>query len=227
MKNETDLQAESELSEEEKLKAEEKRRKEQEEKSKASSLAVNTNDSGNSFYSGDNFKITCHPNPDGSYSGFASDGRRLHGKNFEEINNQACQILKQRALDKGEEPGVKYSGNPPNQRKAEIFCRNAIVKFGMVIRASSDMPQDSAFWKDLQANYLQNGGKPEEWERMTRFIPDNLMGRTPEKSAENVALIEKMDRLKNQKKTNIQTAQHQNTNGNVFKLIQDSGGRPL
>ncbi len=190
--------AQQQEEEEKKLKEEERRRRQEEEmKLKNNSLPSDTFDFENSFFNGDGLKIICHSNPDGSYTAITTKGQRLRGKNFEEISDQSCKLLKESALAEGKEPKIAYNNNPPNEHKSMIFCRNAILKFDVTISPQSDIPQDKNFWKELHSTYMNNGGTQENWEKMTRFVPDDIIGRSPEEIIKNKNLIAKFEAEKN------------------------------
>ena len=124
---------------------------------------------------------------DGKFTAIGTDGTVLEGKNFEEINDKICQDLKQKVENEGRECVLAYRGKNPERQ--EIFSRNAIMKHGVAI--SDGYPKDPQFWKDLKNEYLADKNHSlQEWERMTRKIPDDVMQRTPEEQARNKKLLD-------------------------------------
>lgn len=122
---------------------------------------------------------------DGKVISRGSNGVVFEGKNFEEVNDKVCSYMKNDSLSKGKEPKIGFHSN--DDTKKEIFSRNAIMKHNVTILAG--WPEDQKFWQDLKKDYLSDKShKQEDWERMTRKIPDDVMQRTPEEKARNKKL---------------------------------------
>ncbi len=122
---------------------------------------------------------------DGKIISRGSNGVIFEGKSFEEVNDKVCSYMKNDSLSKGKEPKIGFHCN--DEDKKEIFSRNAIMKHNVTILAG--WPEDQKFWQDLKKEYLSDKShKPEDWERMTRKIPDDVMQRTPEEKARNKKL---------------------------------------
>lgn len=118
-----------------------------------------------------------------------ADGTILDGKNFEEINDKVCQQFIQIAKTKGKECLVGFYSKDPD--KLKIFSKNAIIKFGITIyEGYSDDPK---FWQSLKNEYLNDKKHSlQDWERITRLIPDNIMQRTDEEKKRNQQLIKEL-----------------------------------
>ncbi len=124
---------------------------------------------------------------DGKFTAIGSDGTVFEGKSFEEINDKVCQNMKQKAEAEGRENTICFNGESPEEQK--IFSRNAIMKHDVTILGG--YPQDPQFWKDLKNEYLADKSHSlQDWERMTRKIPDDVMQRTPEEQARNKKLLD-------------------------------------
>lgn len=122
---------------------------------------------------------------DGKVISRGSNGVVFEGKNFEEVNDKVCSYMKNDSLSKGKEPKIGFYSN--DDTKKEIFSRNAIMKHNVTIMAG--WPEDQKFWQDLKKDYLSDKShKLEDWERMTRKIPDDIMQRTPEEKERNKKL---------------------------------------
>lgn len=134
-----------------------------------------------------------------------SNGMVLEGKNFEEINDKVCNYMKNDALSKGKEPKIGYTGKNPEELKT--FSRNAIMKHNVTILEG--WSEDTKFWQDLKQKYLSDKShKAEDWERMTRKIPDEVMQRTPEEKARNKKLNDAdiIAQMRKGNNPNLQTA---------------------
>ena len=117
------------------------------------------------------------------------DGTILDGKNFEEINDKICQQYVKDAKAEGTECIVCYNGK--DQEELKIFSKNAIMKYGITI--GEGYPNDPEFWQNLKKEYLNDDTHSlQDWERMTRLIPDNVMQRTDEEKKRNQNLIDEM-----------------------------------
>ena len=124
---------------------------------------------------------------DGKFTAIGSDGTVLEGKSFEEINDKVCQNMKQKAEAEGIENTICFNGKSPEEQK--IFSRNAIMKHDVTILGG--YPKDPQFCKDLKNEYLADKSHSlQDWERMTRKIPDDVMQRTPEEQARNKKLLD-------------------------------------
>ncbi len=122
---------------------------------------------------------------DGKFIAHGSDGTVFEGKNFEEINDKVCENLAKNCRDQGEEATIAYHGN--NEENKKIFSRNALLKHDITI--TGGWPKDQQFWQDLKAEYLKDDKHSlNDWERITRKIPDEVMGRTPEERQRNKKL---------------------------------------
>lgn len=122
----------------------------------------------------------------GKYIAYGSDGSILEGNTFEEINDKVCADLVQHCQAQGKEPTLALLNCNDNKEK-QIFSKNAIMKHNATILAG--WPEDKQFWQDLKADYLKDEKHTlADWERVTRKIPDDVMGRTPEESARNKKL---------------------------------------
>ena len=122
---------------------------------------------------------------DGKFIARGSDGTVFEGKNFEEINDKVCENLAKHCRDQGQEATIAYHGN--NEEDKKIFSRNALMKHDITI--TGGWPKDQKFWQDLKAEYLKdNKHSLSDWEKMTRKVPDDVMGRTPEEQQRNKKL---------------------------------------
>ena len=125
---------------------------------------------------------------DGKIVAHGNNGEVIEGKNFEEVNDNVCSIMKQASLAENREPQVSFHSSNDEQRK--IFSRNAVIKHGIVI-GNDGYSQDKQFWQDLKKQYLEDGkGDLSEWERMTRNVPDDIMQRSPEERTRNQKLLD-------------------------------------
>lgn len=119
---------------------------------------------------------------DGKFIARGSDGTILEGKDFEEINDKVCSQIKASPSYSKEKSVISFTGKDPEEQK--IFSRNAIMKHGIAIRQG--FPEDQQFWQDLKKEYLNDKSHSlDEWERMTRKLPDDVLQRTPEESKRN------------------------------------------
>lgn len=119
---------------------------------------------------------------DGKFIARGSDGTIIEGKNFEEINDKICSQLKAAPSYSKEKSVISFTGKDPEEQK--IFSRNAIMKHGIAIKQG--FPEDQQFWQDLKKEYLNDKSHSlDEWERMTRKLPDDVLQRTPEESKRN------------------------------------------
>lgn len=141
---------------------------------------------------------------DGKVISRGSNGVVFEGKSFEEVNDKVCSYMKNDSLSKGKEPKIGFYCN--DEAKKEIFSRNAIMKHNVTILAG--WPEDQKFWQDLKKDYLSDKShKQEDWERMTRKIPDDVMQRTPEEKARNKKLNDAdiIAQMRKGKNPNLQT----------------------
>lgn len=145
------------------------------------------NSSDNETYPG----VKAKKNPDGSFSGYGSDGKYFEGKDFKDLNNKILESFKNKALQEQKEPKASFYSD--NKENVSIFAHEAIVNYGMTIGRNSCYPKDKKFWQNLKQEYLQNEGNSfESWEKITRNISDEAMGRTKEESKKNKALIKQL-----------------------------------
>lgn len=170
----------------------------------------NINDKNDSTYNND--KQCFHLIKDGdNLVVVGSDGTILDGKSFEETNDKVCQQFIQRDMAEGKESVINFQSNDPE--KLKIFSRNAIIKFGITV--GDGYPEDPNFWQSLRNEYLNNENNSiQDWERMTRLIPDNIMQRTAEEKKRNQQLIKELA----DKKTN-------NKNSDFLKQLRN-GSNP-
>jgi len=143
-------------------------------------------------------------NPDGSCTMTGPDGKTKNYPDFESMNDDVCSTLKNKALAENKEPKISFKSSPRDEEHIQTFCRNAIMKHGVTIAPDADFVNDPQFWKDLKQEYLKQGHKESDWNKMTRFVPDEAMGRTPEERQTNNSMIKYMETKErlNKKKEN-------------------------
>ena len=132
---------------------------------------------------------------DGKFIALGSEGTILYGNSFEEVNDKVCYSFLCSDTAIGKEAKVEYTRKDIDQQRT--FARSAILKFRMTVVDSG--PSDPQFWKDLKNEFLANKeNTPELWERITRFIPDEVMLRSPEERERNRNLrkIDDIDKLR-------------------------------
>ena len=87
------------------------------------------------------------------------------------------------------------------------------MKFGLTV--GNGYVNDSKFWQNLKNEYLSvKNHSLQDWERMTRLIPDNVMQRTEAEKKRNQQLIKELD----DKKTS-------NTSSNLIEQLR-KGSNP-
>lgn len=135
-----------------------------------------------------------------------ADGSILDGKNFEEINDQVCKEFASKAKAEGCEKIVSYRSDNPEELK--IFAKTAILKYGLTI--GGGYPKDTEFWKELKNEYLKEGKhSQEDWEKITRQVPNDIMQRTNEEIIRNKNLLAIDNQL--EKVRNKLTPEHPST----------------
>jgi len=147
---------------------------------------------------------------DGKFVFRGPRGDRIEGKDFAEANDKICAIFAKEAKEEGREATIctRWHNVPEAREKKERedFSRNAI-KHGMTIL--DGWSKDSQVWHDLKKDYLADKNhKLEDWERMTRKIPDEVMQRTPEEKARNKKLNDAdiIAQMRKGNNPNLQTA---------------------
>lgn len=126
----------------------------------------------------------------GKYVFRGPKGERIEGKDYAEAKDKICVLFAKEAKEEGREGTIytRWHNVPEAEEKEQrdISSRTAI-KHGLTILGGwSKEPQ---FWQDLKKDYLADKNhKLEDWERMTRKIPDEVMQRTPEEKARNKKL---------------------------------------
>ena len=153
-------------------------------------------DEQTSFKGNDN-SFTVEENADGSLVARGSNGTVIKAPNFEQLNRQVLSTMKEASLREGKEPKVTFRS--PNKERQAIFAKSAILEHGITIGRGSTLPEDTKFWQELKKDYLKDSKHTEEqWNKMTRFVPDKIMGRTKEESSKNQKLIFDLEAKKKQ-----------------------------
>lgn len=154
---------------------------------------------------------------DGKFVAVGPDGTIIDGKSFEETNDKVCQLLAQRSKAEGKEPIIYYHSKDPD--KLKIFSKNAIMKFGITIR--DGYSDDPKFWQSLKNEYLNDEKHSlQDWERMTRLIPDSVMQRTDEEKKRNQQLIKELANKKtNNDRSNFLKQLRNGHNPNLPPLV--------
>ncbi|MBQ4084932.1 MAG: hypothetical protein IJC30_04685 [Alphaproteobacteria bacterium] len=148
-------------------------------------------------YKGKDSSFKVEENEDGSFTARGSNGSIIKAPNFEELNRQVLSSMKETSIKAGKEPRVTFRS--PNEDKRVVFAKSAVLEHGITIGKGSTVPQDMEFWKDLKNEYLEDKNHTEEeWNKMTRFVPDEVMGRTKGESVKNQKLIVDLDLKKKQ-----------------------------
>lgn len=123
---------------------------------------------------------------DGKFEAISPDGQKVIGKNLDDLNLKLAQTFKQKALQEGKEPRVSFEyGKQDNtlskQEMTESFARNFINE-GVTVKG--DLPTDSKFWQKLKQDYLADKKNTlDNWNKLTRFVPPEYMGKSAEKQA--------------------------------------------
>lgn len=146
----------------------------------------------------DNFGFKCSFK-DGIYTAYGSDGKIFSSKDSYELNQQIAKEFKQNAAQTGKEAQCRYESTS----KDPEFMKNvakAFINEGVVI--SGDIPNDPKFWNDFKQEYLNNQENSlEEWNRLTRKIPPEYMGKdknlSTEKSSPQISKAEHIKNLRN------------------------------
>lgn len=130
----------------------------------------------------------------GKFIARGTDGTIIEGKDFRDLNYKVCENLKQHSLSMGKEPiirfmpGKKHSKEETEKRK-EIFASDGILKLGITL--SGGYPEDPKFWSNLKEEYFKNPENTKEnWDKMTRLVPDEIIGRDKEKELNTLKLNE-------------------------------------
>ena len=143
-------------------------------------------------YKGNDSSFKVEENEDGSFTARGSNGSIIKAPNFEELNRQVLSSMKETSINAGKEPKVTFRS--PDEDRRTVFAKSAVLEHGITIGKGSTVPQDVGFWKDLKSEYLKDKThSEEEWNKMTRFVPDEVMGRSKEESAKNQKLIFDLD----------------------------------
>ena len=67
-----------------------------------------------------------------------------------------------------------------NREDIKQACAKSAIEHGIIMHG--DLPQDPKFWQSFKEDFLaDNKHKPEEWERLTAHMPDELLGRKKDK----------------------------------------------
>lgn len=137
------------------------------------------NDEGVGEYRAGSSRYESHQNADGSYTAIGNNGDKITAKNFEELNDIVVSKLKDECLKKKEEPDLTF--HSPSLEKQKIFASAAVLKHGVTIGRTSSIPRYREFWADLKKQYMADSKHNlSDWVKMTRFLPDELLSRTPE-----------------------------------------------
>lgn len=150
----------------------------------------NKNDNG--------YGVSSKRNPDGSYSGYTSDGKYFEENDFKSFNQKTLASFKEKDQRDGKETKISYTGRDKDE--LSIFAHDAIIDFDMTIGPSSSYPKDTKFWKALKEEYLKNEkNSTEGWNKVTRFVSDEVMERTEEEKKQNKDLIASLEKEEEEK----------------------------
>lgn len=109
------------------------------------------------------------------------NGNSFNAKNpYELFNKLNDQVIANNPP--GKEIKMRLNLRPEEKDREDIkeACARSAIEHGIIIKG--DLPQDPKFWQSFKNEYLADKKhKPEDWERLTAHMPDELLGRTPDK----------------------------------------------